>query len=71
MSEKLLGRVKFFNDKKEISLSLKNIDFTTGARIAKAINFKMKDSLGILKNSCQFLFFQLFDQRQSFYGKVS
>ncbi|MEE8268441.1 MAG: flagellar basal body P-ring protein FlgI [Nitrospinaceae bacterium] len=33
----------FFNSKKEISLSLKNTDFTTGSRIAKAINFKMKD----------------------------
>jgi len=33
----------FFNNKKEISLSLKNTDFTTGARIAKAINFRMKD----------------------------
>jgi flagellar P-ring protein FlgI len=34
---------EFFNSKKEISLSLKNTDFTTGSRIAKAINFKMKD----------------------------
>lgn len=34
---------EFFNSKKEISLSLKQIDFTTGSRIAKAINFKMKD----------------------------
>ena len=34
---------EFFNSKKEISLSLKNVDFTTGARIAKAINYKMKD----------------------------
>ncbi len=33
----------FFNSKKDISLSLKNTDFTTGSRIAKAINFKMKD----------------------------
>ena len=33
----------FFNSKKEISLSLKSTDFTTGSRIAKAINFKMKD----------------------------
>ena len=33
----------FFNNKKEISLSLKSTDFTTGSRIAKAINFKMKD----------------------------
>ncbi len=33
----------FFNSKKEISLSLKTTDFTTGDRIAKAINFKMKD----------------------------
>lgn len=33
----------FFNSKKEISLSLKTTDFTTGSRIAKAINFKMKD----------------------------
>ena len=33
----------FFNEKTEISLSLKNTDFTTGSRIAKAINFKMKD----------------------------
>jgi flagellar P-ring protein FlgI len=34
---------EFFNSKEEISLSLKNTDFTTGSRIAKAINFKMKD----------------------------
>ncbi|NIP99216.1 MAG: flagellar basal body P-ring protein FlgI [Nitrospinaceae bacterium] len=34
---------EFFNAKSEISLSLKTTDFTTGARIAKAINFKMKD----------------------------
>lgn len=34
---------EFFNRKKEISLSLKTTDFTTGSRIAKAINFKMKD----------------------------
>ena len=33
----------FFNSQKEISLSLKNTDFTTGSRIAKAINFIMKD----------------------------
>ena len=33
----------FFNSKEEISLSLKNTDFTTGSRIAKAINFKLKD----------------------------
>jgi flagellar P-ring protein precursor FlgI len=33
----------FFNSKKEISLSLKITDFTTGSRVAKAINFKMKD----------------------------
>jgi flagellar P-ring protein precursor FlgI len=33
----------FFNSREEISLSLKNTDFTTGSRIAKAINFKMKD----------------------------
>ena len=33
----------FFNNLKEISLSLKNTDFTTGSRIAKAINFTMKD----------------------------
>ena len=33
----------FFNSKTDISLSLKNTDFTTGSRIAKAINFKMKD----------------------------
>lgn len=33
----------FFNEKTEISLSLKNTDFTTGSRIAKAINFKMRD----------------------------
>jgi len=33
----------FFNSKKEISLSLKNTDFTTGSRIAKAINFKIKN----------------------------
>ncbi len=33
----------FFNSKKEISLSLKSTDFTTGSRVAKAINFKMKD----------------------------
>lgn len=33
----------FFNSKEEISLSLKVTDFTTGSRIAKAINFKMKD----------------------------
>lgn len=33
----------FFNEKEEISLSLKSTDFTTGSRIAKAINFKMKD----------------------------
>jgi flagellar P-ring protein precursor FlgI len=33
----------FFNSMKEISLSLKNTDFTTGSRIAKAINFTMKD----------------------------
>jgi flagellar P-ring protein precursor FlgI len=34
---------EFFNSKKELSLSLKQTDFTTGSRIAKAINFKMKD----------------------------
>ena len=34
---------EFFNTKEEITLSLKNTDFTTGSRIAKAINFKMKD----------------------------
>jgi flagellar P-ring protein precursor FlgI len=34
---------EFFNKKTELSLSLKNTDFTTGSRIAKAINFKMKD----------------------------
>ncbi len=33
----------FFNSKEEILLSLKNTDFTTGSRIAKAINFKLKD----------------------------
>lgn len=33
----------FFNSRKEISLSLKTTDFTTGSRVAKAINFKMKD----------------------------
>ena len=33
----------YFNSKKEISLSLKSTDFTTGSRIAKAINVKMKD----------------------------
>jgi flagellar P-ring protein precursor FlgI len=33
----------FFNSKEEISLSLKTTDFTTGSRVARAINFKMKD----------------------------
>lgn len=33
----------FFNSKEEISLSLKNTDFTTGSRIAKAINHKLRD----------------------------
>lgn len=34
---------EFFNTQDEISLSLKVTDFTTGSRIARAINFKMKD----------------------------
>lgn len=34
---------EFFNQKEEISLSLKNTDFTTGSRIAKAINHKLRD----------------------------
>jgi len=34
---------EFFNNQEEISLSLKRTDFTTGSRIARAINFKMKD----------------------------
>jgi len=34
---------EFFNEKKEISLSLKHTDFTTGSRIAKAINHKLRD----------------------------
>ncbi len=33
----------FFNAQDEISLSLKRTDFTTGSRVARAINFKMKD----------------------------
>ena len=41
MAEKEL--TTYFNDKKEISLSLKTTDFTTGSRIARAINFKLKD----------------------------
>ncbi len=35
----------FFNTQEEISLSLKRTDFTTGSRVARAINFKMKDVL--------------------------
>ena len=34
-----------FNSKEEVFLSLKNADFTTGARIAKMINLEMKDVL--------------------------
>ena len=34
-----------FNSKEEVFLSLKSADFTTGARIAKMINLKMKDVL--------------------------
>ena len=34
-----------FNSKEELFLSLKNADFTTGARIAKIINLEMKDVL--------------------------
>jgi len=37
--------VKAFNSKNEIGLSLKNTDFTTAARIARAINTEMKEVL--------------------------